>query len=428
MKPHKVLIGLTEIAGYNASLKRGFEELGVPCTFLNQRAHPFRFGGDDAPYFTVRLQRWANAHLDASTSLPTRAFFYGIIQACNIPLFLRVLATHDVFIFGYGSTFLGYVDLPVLRLFRKRIIYVFFGSDERPPYLDGALMGPGKGRTIRDCIRRTAQQKQKIRKIEQHADLCISHPASAHLHTRPFVQWLAVGVPFTLPPDGDAPMKEASGRVRILHSPSDPEAKGSDTIRSAVRALQEKGYSIEYVEVTNKPHAVVLEELRRCDFVIDQIYSDTPMAMFATEAAAFGKPAVVGGYYADQIRGATPGSLIPPSLYCHPDRIADAVESLVRDDALRTELGRQARQYVQERWKPLRVAERYLRLIDGDIPEEWYTDPYAITYLQGAGMPEERVAALVRAVVATGGVRALCLSDKPELEDRVLSFASVRAP
>ncbi|MDN7023947.1 glycosyltransferase family 4 protein [Methanoculleus sp. FWC-SCC1] len=423
MKPRRVLIGLTEIAGYNASLKRGFEELGVPCTFLNQRAHPFRFGGDDAACLPVRLQRWANARLDASTSLPVRALFYAIIQACNIPLFIRVLATHDVFIFGYGSTFLGYFDLPILRLFGKRIIYVFFGSDERPPYLDGALMGPGKGRTVSECIRLTARQKQKIRRIERYADLCVSHPASAHLHERPFVQWLAVGVPFSPPPDDAAPGREASGSVRILHSPSDPEAKGSGIIRSAIRELQEKGYAIEYVEITNRPHAVVLEELRRCDFVVDQVYSDTPMAMFATEVAAFGRPAVVGGYYADRIREAIPEDLIPPSLYCHPDRIAGAIELLVRDDALRADLGRRAQQYVRERWEPRRVAERYLRLIDGDVPGAWCCDPQAIRYLHGVGFSETHTRSLLRAVIAEGGIAALQVPDKPDLEDLFCEFA-----
>jgi len=47
------------------------------------------------------------------------------------------------------------------------------------------------------------------------------------------------------------------------------------------------------------PNHAVLEELGKCDFVIDQAFADYGMAGFATEAAWFGKTAVVGGYQSE---------------------------------------------------------------------------------------------------------------------------------
>ena len=44
---------------------------------------------------------------------------------------------------------------------------------------------------------------------------------------------------------------------------------------------------------------MVLEKMAMSDIVVDQVYCDTPMAGFATEAAINGVPVVVGGYYAD---------------------------------------------------------------------------------------------------------------------------------
>ena len=56
----------------------------------------------------------------------------------------------------------------------------------------------------------------------------------------------------------------------------------------------------------------ILAELARCDFVIDQLYSDYPLPGLATEAAWFGKPTVVGGYAQYAIR---PARLLVPHLY-----------------------------------------------------------------------------------------------------------------
>ncbi len=417
----RIFIGLTEIAGYHMNLKRGFESLGYTCTFVNLRPHPFGYGGDDVPFPFIRIQQWANLHLDASSGL-VRILLYSIILFFNIPLFLWALAKHDVFIFGYASTFFGFFELPILKLFGKRIIYIFFGSDERPTFIDGALMATYIGSTIEGCIRHTAKQKRRLKRIERYADALVGNPASAHLHEKRLVQWLAIGMPLSSSEMKPREVHRAPQTVRILHAPSSPKMKGSDRIRMAIRSLQEKGYSIEYVEVAGKPHDVVLEELQACDFVIDQVYSDTPMAMFAAEAAAFGKPAVVGGYYANQIHMDVSEPLIPPGIYCHPDQIAESAERLIVDEKFRLDIGRKARAFVREKWNPTAVAKRYVRVIDGATPDTWFFDPYTITYLCGAGMHERQVRDLVNAVVEVGGVGALQLTDKPTLEQRFREF------
>jgi hypothetical protein len=120
MESRRIFIGLREIAGYNAKLKQGFEELGIRCTYLNQHAHPFNFEETESSNFILRFQRWANSRLDTCKSLPEWIFYNSIIQILNIPLFIWVLTNHDVFIFCYNSTFLAYYDLPILRFFKKK--------------------------------------------------------------------------------------------------------------------------------------------------------------------------------------------------------------------------------------------------------------------------------------------------------------------
>jgi hypothetical protein len=164
----------------------------------------------------------------------------------------------------------------------------------------------------------------------------------------------------------------------------------------------------------------------RCDFVIDELYSDTRMAGLATEAAFFGKPAVVGGYARDgdlAIPGAYPASQFPPVQFCHPDDLESAIRKLITDVPYRLELGRAAQDYVARHWTPEQVAERFVALIRNEIPDAWMFDPRDIRYLSGVGMPEAVARAGVHRFIDMLGLPALCLSDKPEMERALLAFA-----
>jgi hypothetical protein len=209
----------------------------------------------------------------------------------------------------------------------------------------------------------------------------------------------------------------------VLHSRSHPESKGASTIREAIERLREKGHDIELVEVTGQPNEVVLAELGRCDFVVDQVYSDTPMAGFAAEAAFFGKPAVVGGYGTASDWEADPEN-IPPSAYVEPHEIESAIEKLVVDKEYRLRLGECAHSFVTQRWNAGKVAERFVTLIDGKVPEEWWFDPGRVDYLNGYGLHEARARESVRLALEAGGVKGLGLGDKPALEEAFVASAT----
>ncbi len=167
----------------------------------------------------------------------------------------------------------------------------------------------------------------------------------------------------------------------------------------AISNLKNKGYNIELVLIHGKPNRDVLEEIARCDFVVDQVYSDTPMAGFATEAAWFGKPAVVGGYGFAYLKRFVPEAMWPPSFTCHPDAIEQAIEHLITNPEAQVRLGKAAQQFVREKWSAEEVARRYLRLIEGDIPDEWWLDPREVVYLEGSGQSTERSKEIIRAIV-----------------------------
>ena len=210
----------------------------------------------------------------------------------------------------------------------------------------------------------------------------------------------------------------------ILHCPSYPEGKGTPSIRAAIAALQCKGHRIRFVEISDKSNREVLAELAKCDFVIDQLYSDMPMVGFATEAAFFGKPAVVGGYYATEIAQDIQAKWIPPSLFCLPEEIQTAIERLIVEREFREALGKHARQFVEQNWSAAEVAKRFIALIHGVFPQDWLYDPANCRYIYGMGLSKARLRRNVASILERYGPQAFQLDDKPALLQRVLDFAT----
>jgi hypothetical protein len=78
---------------------------------------------------------------------------------------------------------------------------------------------------------------------------------------------------------------------------------------------------------------------------------------------------------------------------------------------------------VHKNWPPKKVAERYIRLIEDDIPNEWLFNPGNIRYLHGACIPEIKAREIIRECIEKAGSGALRLSDKKELEQSFVDFA-----
>ena len=414
MRPKRAFLGLTEIAGYYGGLADGLRTHGVEAVVCDLSGNPYDFAGGSKPAVVRLAESLARRNARTSRSSPLKPVWKALALASRVPLFAWAAARFDLFVFGFGTSFFGNRELPLLRRLRKRIVHVFHGSDSRPPYLDGSLMD---GRTAEECIALTRAVKQRLRAIERSVDLVVSNPLSSQLHERPFVSFLALGVPRRCAPAAEV----RTGRPRALHSPSHPAAKGTSELREAVRRLNDRGVELALVELTGRPNAEVLAAIAECDFVVDQIYADVAMAGFASEAACASRPAVVGGYGRSALEAAMCGAPFPPVHFCEPDEVEAAIERLASDRPYRLALGAEARTFVRERWAPAEVAGRLLAALDGD--ESLVVDPATIDYVEGGGLSRERLRALVRDVVALGGAEALQLSDKPELERRLLALA-----
>jgi hypothetical protein len=420
-----IFIGLSEVAGYNFSLKQGFDEIGVRASFYDLGDHPFVYSSSAVRNPYIGLIKVLNRRAgSASHALPKYLFLLAYF-ASIVPLFVWALCRFDTFIFSFAQSFLRFHDLPILKFFGKKIIFVFLGSDSRPPYLNRKFHNNGR---LAETIKLTQQIKKNISRIEGCADVIVNHPPTSQFHQKKFVQFLKIGIPTAFGFADAAPTSVPGALVRILHAPSYIEGKGTDRIRLAIASLQAKGFPIVYTEIINRPNVEVLAALKACDFVVDELYSDTYMARFAAEAAFFGKPSIVGSYASAADMGDLCSADIPPLHHCHPDEVERSIERLVSDVAYRTELGRQAHDFVLTQWSPKAVATRFMVLVSGDIPAAWLADPQQIRYLHGWGAPSGIAQTALSQYLAAAGPGGLELDDKPVLKDLLIKFAAEQTP
>ncbi len=434
-KKSKILIAPIEIAGYYANLAKGFKELGVEHDFVVYTSHSFGYGGESKRPILLRLADWFNQLRNE------RSFF--LIKAISI-IPMRLLTylwgitaffQYDVFVFGFGkSLFPNNIDLPVLRFFGKKIISnLSHGSEARPPYIDGSYLSKeGELSNISEIFSLVLRNKKILTKHQKYADLVIGAPySSSQFAKNAFINYLNLGIPIRYNHSTEISSshvkleyESVEKKIRILHSPSNPVSKGTSQITKAIENLKSKGYFIDFVLIHNRPFQEVLYEIERCDFVVDQLFSDTPMAGFATEAAWFGKPAVVGGYGLEKLRRFVPDDMWPPSKISHPDRIEEAIEELLMSKDNREKLGKAAQTFVRDKWNAVEVAKKYLCLINGEIPVGWSINPLEIEYLEGVGQPIPRTKLTIRELTSAYGVDALQLSHRPELEALFVKFAN----
>jgi hypothetical protein len=432
-------VGPVEVAGYYRSLSKGFRALGCHCDFVTFEAHPFGYGGESkSPDLLAIAKKLDSLRSKSGRNFVLKTLLRVLGKLARLSWAVSAIFRYDAFIFGYGKSLLSSNwDLPLLHALRKTVIVnVGHGSELRPPYIDGSRRSKDGGHMPDlDLLRSGARQaRRRIKFIEKYATYIVGAPfSSTHFASTTLINWFAIGVPCPGPAalvigaSSDVADSEMKGRraIRVLHSPSHPAAKGSAAILMAIDRLRDKGYLIDYVEIINRPNEEVLAELQCCDFVIDQLYSDTPMAGFAAEAAGQGKPAVVGGYGFEYLANFIPTGMYPPSMACKPSGIEKAIESLIVDGGLRECLGSEAQGFVQGKWSPENVAGRYLRLIRGDVPEEWCLDPDAVEYLHGCGQAEDLSRENIRRLVSAYGVEALQVSHRPSLERAFLNFAGI---
>lgn len=406
----RVFIGLQEISGYYSGLESGLNDIGVAARFINIHPHPFGYAQtQDNPAFARQAVKAVLRHREANRLGRQYWAFWYLLNVTG--LLFWSLSRFDAYIFAWGQTFLPVnLDLLLLRALRKRVIVnVGHGSEARPPYMS-YLHEDIKAEELN---RRTRDMSRRLRRLERWATYLIGLPTTAQLLRNDFINFYALGLPIeqnthhsTL---NSVDRKQRSSRetIRLLHVPSKPQVKGSAHIRVAVEKLRESRPEIEYLELTDVPHDEVMRALEDCDIVIDQLWSDIPMAVVGVEAALRAKPSVIGGYAWGFWDSILPLASMPPAVRFEPEELMATLEICVNDIHRMRQLGLEAYRFVSENWSTQNVARRFERLIIGEIPLEWLFVSEKVQYAYGGGLSKEKLFEQVLLLVENFGWNSL---------------------
>jgi hypothetical protein len=432
----RIYIGPQEIAGYYANLTYGLRTIGVPCDYITYVPHQAGYGGESKRPILLKAADVFNRR----RGRPNLSILLRIILAIPSEILtamwaLSAVLRYDIFIFGFGRSLLRWnLDLYLLKWLRKTVISnLSHGSEARPPFIDGSYQSfSGEQPSIDLLKKRTKEVAKTVRRHENLATMVIGSPFStSQFAIKPFLNHFSIGLPASLNRgllncslNGVENNNITNRRVKILHCPSHPAVKGSLIIQKAIQELKDEGFDIDFQMLHGKKHIEVIAAIQECDFVVDQIYCDTPMAGFACEAACYGRAAVVGGYQLEKLKQFVPPGMWPPSYLCAPDCIKDAIKRLIQDREIAKQVGIDAYAFVQKKWNAALVAEKYLTIIKGVIPSEWWIQPSSIVYLEGIGQSRQITKKNVSELISKHGIDSLHLSHKKNLETAFTIFAS----
>lgn len=419
-KSKRIFMGITETSGYYGRLYKGLRELGVDCFFaqLIHNPHNYTYSMSCDNWMTKLCRKYYGKH----------QMIYKILKAL---VFLWALFRYDTFVITNYNGFWNNinVEFKLLNLLKKKRVMLYLGTFTRLPYADGFGVREKNNYSRRKTnvaafVELVARKKKQVEETEDNTDIRFNLPAQAQLCRKKFISLSYLGIPIDIE---DTCEKTDGGKVgkgvRILHAPSNWGCKGTDEFRKCICEMKKK-YDIEYIEISGVPNRQVLEEIKKCDFILDELYSDTPLATFASEAAYYGKPAIVCGYFAEYYKKFYPNGSCPPTMYVTPEKLYEAVEKMICDEQLRKRLGMEAQAFVRKYMNSKAVAKRFYKAINGDIASEWIIDPLEMGYLEGCGVDREVQKQIITEMYIKCGIGKMGTAHNPLLTKRIMELVN----
>jgi len=277
----RIFIGPHEIANVCALLANGLRENGAIVTAVAKEIKPYNNNMEYDEIFRLP---------DGSKLMKVRALVGFFVKSCF---------HNDAFIFLFGKSLLPYnLDLPILKLFGKRTIMWFLGSEIRHYE---SVKADVEQRGISYVVYGTKQGTQDlqrkvklVRRVERYVDYVICGPSNAQLLTKSYLgHTLSSRVYLPLDVSNITYNNACNYPPLIAHAPSDPAKKGTSYILDAVQQLKDEGYEFQFRLLTKMSNAIVRGTLSSADIAVDQLFAAGP-GMFALEAMAAGC-AVLGG-------------------------------------------------------------------------------------------------------------------------------------
>lgn len=286
----------------------------------------------------------------------------------------------DVFHFFFDGGFLAgtplrFLEVQLLHLAGKKVVAMPYGGDVAvPSRLRSASLRHGFALSYPELGRRERYTERQLRYFSERADVVVA--CLMHFETLP--RWDLLTLHY-YPIDTDvwrpSESREGGGPLVVGHAPNHRHLKGTEFLIAACEELRAEGYDVELRLLERLPNREVRDALAECDVVAEQFILG--YALTAMEGMALGKPVLSNlsepGYYEPFRLYA--GLDECPILDTPVERIKENLRLLLDDAALRAQLGRAGRRYV-ERFHSYEVVGRMWQRVYDDL---WHGRPLGIS-------------------------------------------------
>ncbi|MEX0719973.1 MAG: glycosyltransferase [Balneolaceae bacterium] len=313
-------------------------------------AKEFRDLGVEAKSYTKydRFNRQTDYQFKKKETLLEKAFYYKVLY----PLVrLMCFFKYNTFHFYFGqSLFKNQRDLPLYRLFNKKVIMEYLGNDIRHYK---SLVERYDLPESHDYYQRMEVHDSKVRQRVHRENKYIDYLISCLPTHVDFAKEYNVEVKEVVPLAVDVnsiiymPFKKKNTRetITILHAPTSRVFKGTIHIEKAIEKLKSEGYNVEFRLVEGVSHEELFREYRNCDIFIDQI-SVGWYGTAALEAMVVGRPtcAFIDERYYQYIDYAEE----IPVVNINKETITDQLRNLIDNSEKLPELGKRSREFVEK--------------------------------------------------------------------------------
>lgn len=263
-----------------------------------------------------------------------------IIVTKKISLITKLLKKASLIHFHGSHSILREIDIKLFHYKKIPMIISFTGGDAR---IEGIAAKKNKYFFRKPWIERDKRNIEKFKRISKYikyvANDCELAEYVIPYFKKVFILRQAVDltkITCRFPNSGtNVPV--------VVHIPTEPWAKGTEFINTAIERLRNEGFIFEFKLLKNISQIEVYKEISQADIYIDELHCGSH-GVTAVEAMASGKPII--NFIRDDLIEKYPRDL--PIVNANPDTIYDKLKMLIKDAELRHEIGIKSRKYVEK--------------------------------------------------------------------------------
>jgi len=330
----KIIHGTMEIANQMYTITKALQSQGVDAKSVN--------------YYPSYLGYKSDYNLDLFSVDNNTA------DRLSKELAIKLINKNNIFHFHFGTSLtINYSDLPLLKQLNKKIFMQHWGSDVRL-YSVASKYNPYVKVKV-------TNEKEIINRLEflgKSIDTCIVSDGELYEYVKDYyknVYFIKQAINIQ---DYAIKSKKKDG-LCIVHAPTSPEIKGTDSVLKVIDELRNK-YTFNFKLVQGISHTQAKKIYEEADIVIDQLRIGS-YGLLAIEAMAMGKTVIC--YISDPMKDKYPKDL--PIISANPDNLKDKLEYLIINKDMLGKIGENGRTFVEKYHDSNLIAKNLLKLYTG---------------------------------------------------------------